>query len=323
MAKLEEDKKKKVEEPSAPAPILSQEELPAEKKPVDEVSPAADTTTPPAVNDDATNKTSEDVDATLAEMAKMDGPAGDKVRQMLGINNEKKYEQEVIQGYDNQITDMNSFIGQMQENVRKTEAEASEEQTAKKKMFASDVTEAVAALANLIGTTQGAKSQQWTSPHQTWVQRVDTLRKERETKLNSYRTQLNSLQQAKRQLQQAKASTALGYERLRSQESNNVAKLELEGQKLQQKIITADKTLAAKLAALDEKKVRDIYKDALSRWGRYYSGQITYGNDPGSAETVMKKFIEQAMEAYDSIEKSIGENKEMTDLLTKNGFGAQ
>ncbi len=63
------------------------------------------------------------------------------------------------------------------------------------------ITEAAAAIANLIGTAHGATNQTWTSPQNKWAERADALRRERDKKLEDLRSQMKTLEAQKAQLE--------------------------------------------------------------------------------------------------------------------------
>lgn len=91
------------------------------------------------------------------------------------------------------------------------------------------IAEAAAALVNLLGTTDGAVSQQWASPQLEWAQRADTARRERDQKLENVRAQLENLQNQRAQLQmqyaQTQGSQARQDAQARAQASNQSAQV--------------------------------------------------------------------------------------------------
>ena len=116
-----------------------------------------------------------------------------------------------------------------EEEAQRKRIEAQEKRDEKIRTWGG-ITEAAAALVNLMGTAHGAANQKWESPQNKWTERADALRRERDKKLEDLRSQMKTLEAQKAQLEYSlgvdKANRDTKRETILSQRADTAAKLQ-------------------------------------------------------------------------------------------------
>ena len=181
------------------------------------------------------------------------------------------------------------------------------------------ITEAAAALVNLMGTAHGAANQKWESPQNKWAERADSLRRERDKKLEDLRSQMKTLETQKAQLEYSFAADKASRDSKRAeilagredkaaqiQRDTNVAAAQVASQSATQKASLGMQML--NLAISKENRLADLNLRAQSnaadnglKWANYQLNkdqkeflQRSQGYDPQT-----KKWLNPETGKYD------------------------
>ena len=173
--------------------------------------------------------------------------------------------------------------------------------------FYGGLAETASALVNLFGTTKGATSQKWQTPLQTWAQRADVIRREREAKLQNYDKQILSLKQAQNQLDAKRSQIRSEYNKEQNLTQRNDARV---NSYIQKAIIDAEAKAKLSLKG-DVQKTRDnIAKSAVSLTSMYVREQAKMGNilSEEQISNLSQQFYNTALNLYQQQHPSDFEN---------------
>lgn len=171
--------------------------------------------------------------------------------------------------YDASIGDTQDMIKTLtgSKNQYEEDTKTINKQNKKASMW-SGIAEAAAGLVNLFGTMGGATAMKWESPQAKWQDRIHTIAKERESKLEKYNSQLNELNKQLNQLQRKKSDVVAQYKK-------NEAKIAAHTDEVIKKAISSYNETLAKL---DASKKTAIAKSAVSLFKQKASDYFnTYG----------------------------------------------
>lgn len=188
-AQVEKEEQKALDEATS-APALEVTDTPVDVPPLTQT----DTVEPAVVEADAVKP-----EAQPEAQPESDPELSAEVKAWLGMEQPQPVDVEAIQQpYQESLKSYNDMIATLEDNAKEQEKynKAAEAQSYNTRVFGG-ITEAVASIANLVGTSHGASHQQWASPQPGWMQQASTLRRERDAKLQNYRAQLATLQQQK------------------------------------------------------------------------------------------------------------------------------
>ena len=160
------------------------------------------------------------------------------------------------------------------------------------------IAEAAAGLVNLFGTMGGATAMKWESPQNKWQDRIHTIAKEREAKLEKYNSQLTSLNQQLNQLNRAKGQAVAQYKK-------NEANIASHANDALQKATSSKQAALAKIEAEDRKSVINFALSTIKdSAGKFFN---TFGYFP--SEEKMQKMANEAVDMALNLLAKVDEKK--------------
>lgn len=190
--------------------------------------------------------------------------------------------------YDASIGDTQDMINTLtgSKNQYEEDTKTINKQNKKVSMWGG-IAEAAAGLVNLFGTMGGATAMKWESPQNKWQDRIHTIAKEREAKLEKYNSQLTSLNQQLNQLNRAKGQAVAQYKK-------NDAKVQTQTEIYQAKSKATLAALTQKATDAAKTRISTNASKDFSAWLR--SEYTNYGRP--TEETMQKMsdfYYEQAV----------------------------
>lgn len=207
---------------------------------------------------------------------------------------------EITKPLDDSIADTNDMIKTLTgtKNQYEEDTKTINKQNQKVSMWGG-IAEAAAGLVNLFGTMGGATAMKWESPQNKWQDRIHTIAKEREAKLEKYNSQLTSLNQQLNQLNRKKSDVVAQYKK-------NEAKIAAHTDDVIKKAVSSYNETLAKLDASKKTAIAKLAASFFKQKASDYFNTYGYFASEEKEQEWAKRCLELAMtfEGEDAEKKS-------------------